>query len=147
MASSLALSEFSELHVVHAWRFEHEGTLRSPRFGLTAAEVDEMVQEEERRRRDWLTKLLSQYYAAQGKETADYLKPQLHLVKGRAQDVVPECATELGAELVIMGTVGRTGIPGLVVGNTAEGILQQISCSVLAVKPVGFESPVTAESQ
>ena len=43
-----------------------------------------------------------------------------------------------------MGTVGRTGIPGFFIGNTAEGILTQVNCSVLTVKPVGFESPVKA---
>jgi len=42
-----------------------------------------------------------------------------------------------------MGTVGRTGIPGLIMGNTAESILNNIGCSVLAVKPPGFVSPVT----
>ena len=41
-----------------------------------------------------------------------------------------------------MGTVARTGIPGLLIGNTAETILQRVDCSVLAVKPDGFVSPV-----
>ncbi len=145
MASSLALSEFSELHVVHAWRLEEESYFRSPRFGLSNAEVDEMVEEEERRRRDWLTRVVEECYAAQGTEVLDYLKPQLHLVKGDAPNVVPECATALGAELVVMGTVGRTGIPGFFIGSTAEEILSKIDCSILAIKPAGFISPVTAD--
>jgi nucleotide-binding universal stress UspA family protein len=41
-----------------------------------------------------------------------------------------------------MGTVARTGISGFVMGNTAETILSQIDCSVLAIKPPGFETPV-----
>jgi nucleotide-binding universal stress UspA family protein len=41
-----------------------------------------------------------------------------------------------------MGTVGRVGIPGLFIGNTAEEIFQTTACSVLAVKPDGFISPV-----
>jgi hypothetical protein len=41
-----------------------------------------------------------------------------------------------------MGTVARTGIAGLLIGNTAEAILEQVQCSVLAVKPPGFVSPV-----
>lgn len=57
----------------------------------------------------------------------------------------PECATALGAELVVMGTLGRTGITGFVIGNTAEQILNQIDCSVLAIKPAGFISPVTVD--
>jgi len=42
-----------------------------------------------------------------------------------------------------MGTVVRTGIEGFFIGNTAERILGQLRCSVLAVKPDGFVSPVT----
>ena len=45
-----------------------------------------------------------------------------------------------------MGTVGRTGIPGVIIGNTAEAILNRVTCSVLAVKPPDFETPVTLES-
>jgi nucleotide-binding universal stress UspA family protein len=112
---------------------------------MSTAEVDEMVEEKERQRGDWLTELVQQSCAALGREASDYLKPELHLVKGDARNVVPECATALGAELVAMGTVGRTGIPGFIIGNTAEEILNRIDCSVLAIKPAGFASPVTAD--
>jgi len=44
-----------------------------------------------------------------------------------------------------MGTVGRVGIPGFFIGNTAEEILKRVECSVLAIKPAGFVSPVGAE--
>ncbi|HRE31359.1 MAG TPA: universal stress protein, partial [Candidatus Berkiella sp.] len=33
-------------------------------------------------------------------------------------------------------------IPGFIIGNTAENVLQKISCSLLALKPNGFISPV-----
>jgi nucleotide-binding universal stress UspA family protein len=42
-----------------------------------------------------------------------------------------------------MGTVARSGIPGLIMGNTAEAILTELECSVLAIKPPGFVTPVT----
>jgi len=48
-------------------------------------------------------------------------------------------------ELLVMGTVARAGITGLITGNTAERLLPQIPCSVLAVKPKGFKSPVALE--
>jgi nucleotide-binding universal stress UspA family protein len=41
-----------------------------------------------------------------------------------------------------MGTVARTGIAGLVMGNTAERTLQRLRGSVFAVKPPGFQTPV-----
>jgi nucleotide-binding universal stress UspA family protein len=53
---------------------------------------------------------------------------------------------KLQADIVVMGTVARTGISGLIIGNTAETILNQLTCSVLAVKPSGFKTPVTVDS-
>jgi nucleotide-binding universal stress UspA family protein len=143
MATSLTLANFAELHIIHAWRLPHEGFLRSPRSGLSGVDVDEMMQSEESTRRQWLEALVNKHCAAQGKEAVDFLKPKIHLPQGDASHLVPELANELGAELVVMGTVGRTGIPGMVIGNTAETILRRIDSSVLAVKPAGFVSPVT----
>ncbi|MDH5473944.1 MAG: universal stress protein [Gammaproteobacteria bacterium] len=41
-----------------------------------------------------------------------------------------------------MGTVGRTGISGFFIGNTADSVLRQVDCSILAIKPEGFVTPV-----
>jgi universal stress protein E len=57
--------------------------------------------------------------------------------------VIPDLAEELRAELIVMGTVRHTGIEGMLIGSTAETILHRIDCSVLAVKPEGFVTPVT----
>ena len=64
-------------------------------------------------------------------------------MKGAARKVVPTLARQIETDLIIMGTVARTGIPGFIMGNTAEEILNQIDCSVLAVKPPGFATPIT----
>ncbi|RZW20858.1 MAG: universal stress protein UspA and related nucleotide-binding protein [Desulfobulbaceae bacterium] len=44
-----------------------------------------------------------------------------------------------------MGSVGRSGIPGLLIGNKAEKLLNSINCTVLTVKPDGFKTPVTLD--
>jgi nucleotide-binding universal stress UspA family protein len=64
------------------------------------------------------------------------------LRRGQPGEVIPEYVVTHGIDLVVMGTVGRGGISGLLFGNTAERILRKLPCSVLAVKPAGFESPV-----
>ncbi len=61
--------------------------------------------------------------------------------------MIAPLAAELQADLVVMGTVARTGISGLIIGNTAETILNQLTCSVLAIKPPGFNTPVTVDPQ
>ena len=65
------------------------------------------------------------------------------LLKGEAGRLIPDLAAKKEVELIVMGTVSRTGIPALLIGNTAEVILNNLECSVLAVKPAGFITPVT----
>jgi len=59
--------------------------------------------------------------------------------------LIPKLAQTKGIELIVMGTVCRTGVAGLIIGNTAENVLRQVDCSVLTVKPEGFVSPVNLD--
>lgn len=142
MSTSLALTEFSEVHIVHAWDMAGEDIFRSVRSGISDAEVDAMVDKEASARRHWLENLVNTYGVNTDRDTVDYVSPQLHVIKGAAKAAIPSKARELDVDLVVMGTVARSGIPGFFMGNTAESILHQIDCSVLAVKPSGFVSPV-----
>jgi len=150
LASSLALSEFSELHIVHAWTAwgENESLLSSPRFNI--AQDGELADWVEQQRLEDETKMNDLMKALPGilsQDTMEYLNPQLHIVKGKAHEVVPNLVQKIKADLVVMGTVARTGIPGFFMGNTAESILSGIGCSVLAVKPPGFITPVQLDNQ
>jgi universal stress protein E len=64
--------------------------------------------------------------------------------RGKPEDVIPEFVAAEGVDILVMGTVARGGIPGLLIGNTAERVLRRITCSVLAIKPDDFVSPVRA---
>jgi nucleotide-binding universal stress UspA family protein len=46
--------------------------------------------------------------------------------------VILELVQANALDLLVMGTVGRTGVPGLLIGNTAERVLSKVECSVLA---------------
>ena len=146
MSTSLALTEFSELHIVHAWRLFGESHFRSLRTGVSDAEVDAMVAEEGSKRTRWLENLVNTYGANADKDAVDYIDPQLHLIEGDARQIVPTIARDLDVDLTVMGTVARTGIAGFFMGNTAESILTRLDCSVLTVKPPGFICPVTLEA-
>lgn len=143
MASSLALSEFAELHVVHAWEAIGEGPMRNGFLMTDVARVDSYVREVEKLHRKKLDALLQETIGKLGAETVNYLKTKTHLVKGSARREIPILIRKLEADMVVMGSVARTGISGLLMGNTAEMILTHIDCSVLAAKPNGFVSPVT----
>ena len=74
-----------------------------------------------------------------------FLKPQTHLLKGLARTEIPALAARLEVDLVGMGSVGRTGVPGFFIGNTAEKTLAAVDCSILTVKPKAFKTPVEVE--
>jgi universal stress protein A len=62
------------------------------------------------------------------------LKCQAHAVEGPAASVIAEQAQALGADLVVMGTHGRTGLRHLLLGSVAERTLRAAHCPVLTVK-------------
>jgi len=145
MAGSLALSDFAELHIGHAWHAIGESTMRGAFMRTPEEQISAYVEKIRCQHAASLDALISEVTRKLGQETVDYLKPQTHLVKGTARKEIPALAQRIEADLVVMGTVARTGVPGFIVGNTAEMILTQIDCSVLAIKPPGFVTPVTLE--
>lgn len=56
--------------------------------------------------------------------------------------VILDVADERDPDLVVMGTVSRGGVAGILVGNTAEKLLYRIDCSILTVKPDDFVCPL-----
>jgi nucleotide-binding universal stress UspA family protein len=135
LAGSLAEQEGADLAVVHAWQLEGESMLRHGRAQLPEVELEQLLDGMQRRHRGALARLLE----AHGK---DVHGPGVHLVKGPPAPAIRAVAEQLAVDVIVMGTVGRMGIPGFFIGNTAEEVLQTTQASVLAVKPAGFESPV-----
>ncbi|MDO6543458.1 universal stress protein UspE [Photobacterium sanguinicancri] len=67
---------------------------------------------------------------------------QTCVVEGLPEDVIPQVAEELDAEMVILGTTGRTGLSAIFIGNTAEHTIDSLNCDLLALKPEGYISPL-----
>lgn len=59
----------------------------------------------------------------------------LHIDEGPADTLVPQVANRIGASVTIIGTVGRKGIAGALIGNTAEVVLDQVNSDILVLKP------------
>jgi nucleotide-binding universal stress UspA family protein len=58
----------------------------------------------------------------------------LHIHVGLPAEVIVKVAGELAVDLVVMGTRGRGGLAGLVLGSVANDVLRQAPCPVLLVK-------------
>jgi len=136
LTHSLAQMHQGEAHFVHAWHLEYETTMRSPRFQVDDQEIDAMKREIVTTREA----AFSQLFADAGLTVNGN---HIHLIEGPPATVIKQQLESLQGDILIMGTVGRTGLPGLLLGNKAEEVLSQVNCTVLAVKPNGFISPVT----
>ncbi len=143
LASSLALSDFADLHLAHSWEPLSPEMMRLWSDTEDAGEIAAQVNIEHLRHQEGFERLARQLRDWIGDETYDYLTPRLHLLQGSARETIPALAARMKFDLVIMGTVGRAGIPGAIIGNTAEAILGQLRCALLAVKPADFVTPVT----
>jgi universal stress protein E len=145
LASSMALSESAEFDIVHAWRAAGESMMQGGFVRSSDEEVAEHVEEVRQQNIKKMDSLVDEISTKLGKEAIEYVKPIKHILKGFPRKVIPEYVNNIKADLVVMGTVGRTGVPGFTMGNTAETILNNINCSVLAIKPKGFKTPITLE--
>ncbi len=135
LGSSLASLKGGVLHVIHAWRLEGESLLRRGRQRLPSEQVDALAGEAHRRATNRLDQLLA-FLPDEGVDV------EVHLERGEAGVVVPSVLDAIAPGVVVMGTIARTGLRGMFVGNTAEQLLGAVDAPLLAVKPAGFETPV-----
>ncbi|MEE4240843.1 MAG: universal stress protein [Desulfopila sp.] len=129
-----------EVHYLHAWRLEFEAMMHSPRFNLSLDEVAGIKEEVWCSYKDTLDGLFQ-------KIRLDVSPANIHILEGETVEVIQRTIDFLGVDLLLMGAIARTGVPGLIIGNTAEKVLSQVDCSVLVVKPEGYVSPVKMEEK
>jgi universal stress protein E len=124
------------LEIVSCWAFEQENYLRGNAWIKMSDEEIDLYIHNAQAQHDLALKTLV--------ESAGDIDAPMALVRGAPEIAIPGFVDEHNIDLLIMGTVARTGIPGFIIGNTAENILQKLSCSLLALKPNGFVSPIKA---
>lgn len=125
------------VEVLSCWSVYGESSLRnSAFFRFSEEQMNELLQKEEHANREKQNELIERFSSGskQGHEI------QGNVVKGDPTDAIPAFVNENDVDVLVMGTVARTGIPGLLIGNTSETILNQVNTSVLTLKPEGFES-------
>jgi nucleotide-binding universal stress UspA family protein len=126
-AAAVAEAEGSQVHVVHAMPLYGDKTRkkrgRNTLSSDLVAYLDNVRSDIKQRCNDFL--------ANNGLSLSD---DQIHLLIGAPTQMIPEFVEANGADLVVMATVARTGIPGLVVGNASEKVLSKVGCPLLVVK-------------
>lgn len=86
---------------------------------VDVSKIQTEVEEEATRRIEELT----------AAEKVDY--GYLHVREGKPAFVIRDVAGETNAELIVMGTAGRGGVIGYVIGNTSETLLHLVDTDVL----------------
>ncbi|MDN3380749.1 MULTISPECIES: universal stress protein [unclassified Pseudoalteromonas] len=142
LACAISLAEFSTTHVVNVYDAPNAGFI-----SLWVEDPDKVEKKlyefEHRHSQHKMEQLLEKLKHTLGQKSYNFLSLRAHIIKGTAEEELPKAAQAVDADLVVMGTISRTGVAGLVIGNTAETILNQLDSSILAVKPKGFISPIS----
>jgi nucleotide-binding universal stress UspA family protein len=115
-----------ELHVLHVWEPYGEQIMR--RGGLTDTELRHYVTDAREQVRSDLERTVAPF--------DDRIDPtHVHLERGDPRKAIAAFANRHRIDLIVIGTVGRTGLSARVVGNTAETVLGKAPCSILVVSP------------
>ncbi len=69
---------------------------------------------------------------------------RVHVVEGDPGRVLPQLARRLGVQIMVMGAVSRSALKRMFIGNTAERVIDELTCDVCVVKPPGFRTPIPA---
>lgn len=132
LGASIAQLQHSELHVLHA--MEEHPVLAAGEVVVENASFEE-------------TKAAARSRILSELEALDLgFAPHVEIQAGDAVDSILQYIADHPIGLLAMGTVARSGIDGMISGNTAERLLTKISCSLLVVKPADFMAPTHASS-
>ena len=136
ISRTLSDSCSGELTIISCWLYPYEEYLRDRIFiKISTEELNKVISDAQAEHLLALETLIQ--------ESNIGGRCQIQHVKGSLKDVIQQIIEDEKIDVLVMGTVARTGIPGFIIGNTAESVVQKLSCSLLALKPNGFISPVT----
>lgn len=114
------------LEVVHAWSLYGEQMVKDY---MKREDYEELLRDGETRARDGLSRLLS---------AAGLAGAAAHLLHGHASEEIGRFVAEQAIDVLVIGTVARSGLSGYILGNTAETLINRVECSLAVVKPADF---------
>ncbi|MDD3591484.1 MAG: universal stress protein [Sulfurovum sp.] len=134
---SMADSCSGVLDIVSCWEYPYEEYLRhNPWLKVTEKDLSVAVTSIREEHRAALDALIADAGIAG--------ENRVHHLRGEAAELLGKFVRDEKVDIMVMGTVARTGIAGFVIGNTAENVFEKLNCSLLALKPAGYVSPIKA---
>lgn len=124
-ASAFAKSLDADLHVVHAYTPMSVVAAAASVPPMTMDVSTDQLASERKARLTELTALVSDYRVP---------SDQVHMRIGSVDDVLCRVARQVSADVMTMGAVSRSGLKQLVIGSSAESVLEHLPCDALIVK-------------
>lgn len=116
-----------ELHLFHSYQRLSEISVQAIKefkpVKLDVAEIDKKIKQEHRDALDALAM------------RNDIAKQYVHQLPGRTSELLPSFVRNRNAQLVIMGALSRWRLKRMVIGSTAERVMDHLPCDILIVKP------------
>ncbi len=136
IGATIAASKQAELHILHALEYPWDSS---------TAGHDPKQDAYRQKTRSHAEKHLAEHLNAPEVQALP-AAPTIALVEELAENAIQDYVRKQQIDLLVMATIARSGLSGFLMGNTAERLMPQLSCSVLAIKPDDFRSPVTLDS-
>jgi len=118
-----------ELHVFHSIEFLPEPVILAGPYNPSYEDYQGLV---ETSSKEQLGQFMQDY--------PDVAESRVHLREGKPEDTLPALVRELEASLVVMGAISRGHRSLLLIGSTAENVLDELPCDILVIKPEAAES-------
>lgn len=136
MSITMARMNKSHLSIFHSWFLPGETLLASGRTRIDPEKLNHMKKMAEKIQKRKINALVGDY------DLSD-IHHSIVVRKGDPYQTIIDYVDKNDIDLIVMGTIGRSGLSGLLIGNTAERVIDRVNCSVLAIKPANFKSPIT----
>ena len=127
LASAMTAATEGDLTVLHAWNMWTEKILRG-QGQVPQGDIDQLLRETEQLAEQQLETLVAHH-------VPEALSPEVMLIKGQPHDAILAALDAQSFDVLVMGTVARSGLAATFVGNTAERLIHRVDCSLVTVKP------------
>ncbi len=126
LAQAIGGSAKGEVHLFHSYEsiagIGREATRTFKPIELPADELSKKIEAEHRKQLDALA-------------AANHIDAKhLHLLPGSTRDLLPSFARTRNADVVVMGALARWGLRRMIIGSTAERVLDHLPCDILIVR-------------
>lgn len=131
-AQRLAEQVDGELHVLHVYQTLPHSAIFDEHLVMDYEQLQKKVRADHRARIQALISPLN----------LSIDDPCVHLLEGELSQCVPEWSERIGVDVLVMGSLARGFVDRLLLGSSAERLLERVSCDLMVLKPDSFHCPV-----